>query len=75
MSIISYIKNEFQLRRKQSELKKVEHWIWELRDQITSGNEAMQRAELQQAKLHAEIALLTPPDELFPQGFRQEVRP
>ena len=68
MNPIAYIKQRIALHRKLKELKRVEHWIWQCRDQIASGQAELQRAERKQRQLHAEIALLTPPDEIVRNG-------
>ena len=68
MNPIAYIKTRIALHRKLKALKECEHFIWSLHDQIASGNRALYEAERKQAQLHAEIALLMPPDELVRQA-------
>lgn len=70
MMIFDYIKTRIELFRKRRELKRIRQFLFVLDDQVKSGQASIRYWEARQHQLHAEIALLTPPDEIVRRGVQ-----
>lgn len=64
MNMLRLITNRIQLSRKRRKLREVQHWIWQVQDQIESGQAALSKAKLRESQLEAEIFGLETPDEI-----------
>jgi hypothetical protein len=64
MNPILYIKTRLILSQKRKQLARIQHWIWELNDQVESGKKALHYWHQKADQLECEIASLEPADQI-----------
>lgn len=64
MNLLAYLHRQRAISKRRKQLKELNHWIFSLEDQVSSGQEALRRAHQKKAQLEAQLGLLIPADEL-----------
>jgi predicted nucleic acid-binding Zn-ribbon protein len=67
MNFFQYLAHRRAVSRKRRALKTLNKWIFDLEDQVASGQEALRRAQRRKIQLEAQLGLLVPADELIRQ--------
>jgi len=65
MNVFLYMARQVSLGRKRKQLRRLNDWIAQLEDQVMSGQASLKYWRAKRDQVEGQIALLTPPDELF----------